>query len=142
VAAVIALIVIRDSGQRAERSAVVARQAESEAKQRLAQVQAEELARRRAEAERAAAQAATAKAESEVEMTNDELKKRNSELRVSLSNAEELRTRAETGEAHAETSAQAALAAKKDTEALLVKEKQRAARLEAQLGSAVLDELK
>ena len=141
VAAIIALVVIRDSQRRAERSAVTARQAESEAKQRLAEVQAEELARRRAEAEKAAAQAATAKAENEVEMTNDELKKRNLELREALSNAEELRVRAETGEQRAETNAQAAIAAKKDTEALLMREKQRAGRLEAQLGSPVLDEL-
>ncbi|MDB4969071.1 MAG: Serine/threonine-protein kinase [Myxococcales bacterium] len=142
VAAVIALVVIRDSQRRAEHSAVAARQSESEAKQRLAEVQAEEAARRRAEADRATAQAATVKAENEVEMTNDELKKRNAELRVALSNAEELRVRAETGEARAGTNEKAAIAAKKDTEALLVKEKQRAARLEAQLGSAVLDELK
>ena len=142
VAAIIALVVIRDSQRRAERSAVTARQAESEAKQRLAEVQAEELARRRAEAEKAAAQAATAKAETEVEMTNDELKKRNGELREALSNAEELRVSAETAEARAQTSAQAAIAAKKDTEVLLVREKQRASRLEAQLGSAAIDELK
>ena len=142
VAAVIALVVIRDAKQRAEHSAVAARQSESEAKQRLAEVQAEELARRKAEAEKTAAQAATAKAESTVAMTNEELQKRNVELREALSNAEELRASAEAAEARAESSAQAALAAKKDTEVLLVREKQRAARLESQLGSPVLDELK
>jgi len=142
VAAVIALVVIRDSGQRAEKSAVLARQAESQAKQRLAEVQAEELARRKAEAEKAAAQAATAKAETTVAMTNEELQKRNAELRVALSNAEDLRVSAEASEAKAETNEKAAIAAKKDTELLLAKEKQRASRLEAQLGSAAIDELK
>jgi serine/threonine protein kinase len=142
VAAVIALVVIRDAKQRAEHSAVAARQSESEAKQRLAEVQAEELARRKAEAEKTAAQAATAKAETTVAMTNEELQKRNVELREALSNAEDLRASAEAAEARAESSAQAALAAKKDTEVLLVREKQRAARLESQLGSPVLDELK
>src|SRR6185312_843170 len=142
VAAIIALVVIRDAQHRAEKSAVTARQSESEAKQRLAEVQAEELARRKAEAEKVVAQAATAKAETTVAMTNEELQKRNVELREALSNAEDLRASAEASETRAESSAQAAIAAKKDTEALLAKEKQRAARLEAQLGSAVLDELK
>jgi hypothetical protein len=142
VAAVIALVIIRDSGRRAEKSAVLARQAESQAKQRLAEVQAEELARRKAEAEKAAAQAATAKAETTVAMTNEELQKRNAELRVALSNAEDLRVSAEASEAKAETNEKAAIAAKKDTELLLAKEKQRASRLEAQLGSAAIDELK
>jgi eukaryotic-like serine/threonine-protein kinase len=142
VAAVIALVVIRDSQRRAEHSAVAARQAEGEAKQRLAEVQAEELARRKAEAEKAAAQAATAKAETTVAMTNEELQKRNVELRQALSNAEDLRANAEAAEARAQTNAQAAIAAKRDTEVLLVREKQRASRLEAQLGSAAIDELK
>jgi serine/threonine protein kinase len=142
VAAVIALVVIRDAKGRAEKSAVAAHQSESEAKQRLAEVQAEELARRKAEAEKAAAQAATAKAETTVAMTNEELQKRNAELRVALSNAEDLRASAETAEVKAQTSAQAAIAAKKDTEVLLAREKQRASRLEAQLGSAAIDELK
>jgi hypothetical protein len=142
VAATIALVVIRDSGRRAEKAAVVARQAESEAKQRLAEVQAEEAARRKAEAATRTAQAQTAQAETKVEMTNEELQKKNAELVSALANAEELKTKAEQEEQRAETNAQAALAAKKDTEVLLVREQQRTARLESQLGSAVLDELK
>jgi serine/threonine protein kinase len=141
VAGVVALVVIRDSQRRAERSAVVARHAETEAKQRLAEVQAEERARQQAEAETKKAEAKTAKAESQVVLSDEQLKKKNVQLLSALSNAEKERQRAEQLQGRAEQSMQQALAAKKDTEALLAREKERAKRLESELGSAVIDEL-
>jgi serine/threonine protein kinase len=142
VAAIVALVVIRDSQHRAERSAVIARSAETEAKQRLAEVQAKELARQKAEAATKVAEAETARAETKVEMTNEQLQKKNVQLLSALANAEKLRQKAEDEEGRAEISAQQALAAKKYTEVLLSREKERAQRLESQLGSPVLDELK
>jgi hypothetical protein len=142
VAAIIALVVIRDSQHRAERSAVIARGAELEAKQRLAEVQAKELARQRAEAATKVAEAETKVAETKVEMTNEQLQKKNVQLEAALANAEQLQQKAEEEQARAENSAQQALAAKKSTETLLAREKERATRLESQLGSPVLDELK
>jgi eukaryotic-like serine/threonine-protein kinase len=149
VAAGIALVVIRDSQKRAQKAAVLARTAEGEAKQRLAEVQAKELERQRAEAARHLAEAATVKANTQVEMTADELKRKNIELEGALGNAEKLRKNAEEAQTRAEESAKAskvaqeqALAAQKHTEVLLKREQDRAKRLEGQLGSAVIDVLK
>ncbi|HZS42406.1 MAG TPA: protein kinase [Polyangia bacterium] len=147
--AVVALLIIRDSQQRAERAAVAALSAEAEAKQRLAEVQAKELERQRAEAAKKEAEAATVKANTQVEMTNEELQQKNAELQVSLQNTEKQKRSAEEAQVKAEESAKIAMAAeeaaqteKKRTEALLKKEQERVKRLEGQLGSAVVDELK
>jgi serine/threonine protein kinase len=149
VASVIALVVIRDRGMRAEKAAVIAQAAEADAKQALAAAQAKELERQRAEAEKKAAEAATLKANTQVAMTNEELQKRNAELAVSLDNAEKLRKHAEEAEVKAEDAAKIAISAQEEAtqaqkraELLLKKEQERAQKLQAQLGSAVVDELK
>jgi serine/threonine protein kinase len=149
VAAGIALVVIRDSEKRARGAAVVAKEAEAEAKRNLAEVQAKELERQRAEAAKKEAEAATVKANTQVEVTNEELKNKNVELEGALASAEKLRKNAEVAQGKAEESAnqskvaqEAATAAQKRTETLLKKEQERVKRLEGQLGSAVIDDLK
>jgi serine/threonine protein kinase len=142
VAAVIALVVIRDSKIRAEKAAVAAHSAEMEARQRLAEVQAKELERQRAEAERQKAEAETLKANSQVQLTAGELQQKNVELQASLKNAESLRKDAEAAQADAVTSEKHAEAAQKHAEALLKREQDRVKRLEGQLGSPVIDDLK
>ncbi len=149
VAAVVALVVISDSQQRAEKAAVLAKNSEAEAKQRLAEVQAKELERQHAETAKKEAEAATLKANSQVAMTNEELQLKNMELSASVVEADHQRKSAEDAQGRAEASAkqskeaqEAALAAQKRTEALLKKEQERVKRLEGQLGSAVIDDLK
>ena len=149
VAAVIALIIIRDAQQRAEANAVVALNAEEEAKQRLAQVQRKEQERQKAETEKRAAEAATAVANTQIELSAEELKKKNQELEVAFGNADKLRRNAEDAQRRAEESARSskiaqeqALAAQKATETLLKREHERVKRLEAEFGSAAIDDLK
>ncbi|MFI5289292.1 MAG: AAA family ATPase, partial [Polyangia bacterium] len=149
VAAVIALVVIRDSKIRAEKAAVTAHTAEMQATKRLAEVQAKELERQRAEAERQRAEAErkqaeaqTVKANSQVQLTAGELQQKNIELQASLKNAESLRQDAETAKAAAVASEKVAEGAQKHAEALLKREQDRVKRLEGQLGSPVIDNLK
>jgi hypothetical protein len=149
VAAVIALVVIRDAKDRAEQNAVVAHKAETEAMQRLAQVQAKELERQHAEAAKRAAELATTKANSQVAMTSEGLQQKNAELQVALQNAEKLRKDAEDAQTKAESAAKNALTAEAEaqraqqrTQTLLHREQERVKRLEGQLGSAVVDELR
>jgi hypothetical protein len=149
VAAVIALVVIRDAQQVAERNAVVAQKAETTAKKSLADLQEKERQRLTAEAAKKAAEAETKKANFDLDVTNEELKKKNIELEASLTNAEKLRRNAEDAQDRAESAAAkakaaegAAVDAQMRTESLLKKEQERVKRLEGQLGSAVVDELK
>jgi len=149
VVAGIALLVIRESRNKAEENAVVAKRAEKEAKDRLAEVQAKELERQRAEAAKKVAEAETVKANTQVEMTNEELKKKNDELELAIKDIEKQKRAAEEAQGRAEESAKAAKiaqgeaqTAQKHAEALLKKEQERVRRLESQFGSTVIDDLK
>ncbi|NMO22910.1 nSTAND1 domain-containing NTPase [Pyxidicoccus fallax] len=149
VAAVIALVVIHNAQREAERQAVIARSAEAEAREaaavasnRLAEVQAKELERQKAQE-----QAETANAQ--VALTNDELQRKNSELIEALENANKAQMKARFAKRHAEKNAvtarkaqDEAIRAAKQLQTLLRKEQERAQRLQSQLGSPVIDELK
>jgi hypothetical protein len=156
IAAVVALVVIRNAQQEAERQAVVAmaaettarnaeataRTAEAEAKQRLAEVQAKELERQKAQ------QAAEA-AKAQVALTNEELLSKNSELEDALLQAKEAQSRAKFAKNRAEQSAVTARQAREDAiraaqelSALLRREQERVQRLQSQLGSPVIEVLK
>ncbi|WP_224372454.1 serine/threonine-protein kinase [Hyalangium versicolor] len=155
-ASAVALVVIRNAQQEAERQAVVAkvaaaqaqaseataRTAETEAKQRLAEVQAKELERQKAakEAEDANAQVA---------MTNNELLRKNDALLDALKKAKFAQWRAKHAKKNAEENAAAAVLAKQEAiraaqqlQDLLQREQERVQRLQTQLGSPVIDELK
>ncbi len=149
IAAVIALVVIHKSQQEAERQAVIARSAESEARdaetvarRRLAEVQAKELERQKAQEEAEAANA-------QVAVTNDELLRKNDELLEALENANKAQLRARFAKRYAEKNATAArqaqdeaIRAAQQLQSLLRREQERVQRLQAQLGSPVIDELK
>jgi len=156
IAAVVALVVIRNAQQEAERQAVVAmaaettarnaeaaaRTAELEAKQRLAEVQAKEL-------ERQKAQEAAEFAKAQVALTNEELLSKNNELEDALTRATEAQLRAKSARSRAEQSALTARQAKEEAiraaqelSALLRREQERVQRLQSQLGSPVIEVLK
>jgi serine/threonine protein kinase len=148
-AAVIALVVIRNAQQEAERQAVIAKSAESEAREaetvartRLAEVQAKELQRQKAQEEAEAANA-------QVAVANDELQRKNDELLDALENANKAQLRARFAKRYAEKNAVAARKAQDDAihaakqlQSLLRREQERVQRLQTQLGSPVIDELK
>ncbi len=142
VAAGVALVVIRSSQQEAQTQAVMAKAAEAEAKRRLEEVQQKELERRTAEAAKKVAEAETAVANTKVEQTNEELQKKNQELEGALGKAEQERRRAEDAATIALQAQADAVAAQKRAQELLKAEHERVKRLESQLGSAVIDELK
>jgi len=155
-ASAVALVVIRKAQQEAERQAVAAKvaegqareseatalKAEAEAKQRLAEVQAKELERQRAQEEAEAANA-------QVAVANNELQEKNSELLDALKKAKWAQWRAKHAKKNAEENATAALKAKQDAiraaeqlQNLLRREQERVQRLQTQLGSPVIDDLK
>jgi serine/threonine protein kinase len=155
-ASAVALVVIRKSQQEAERQAVAAKvaegqareseaaalKAESEAKERLAEVQAKELERQRAQEEAEAANA-------QVAVANNELQTKNSELVDALRKAKFAQWRAKHAKKNAEENASAALRAKQEAiraaeqlQSLLRREQDRVQRLQTQLGSPVIDDLK
>ncbi|MDC0713223.1 protein kinase [Stigmatella sp. ncwal1] len=155
-ASAVALVVIRNAQQEAERQAVAAQRAESvaresentargaeaEAKQRLAEVQAKELERQKAQQE-----AETANAQ--VAFTNNELQSKNAELEGALRKAKIAQWRARTAKKNAEQNAvtareaqQDAIRAAKELQALLRREQERVQRLQSQLGSPIIDDLK
>ncbi|MCY1081973.1 serine/threonine-protein kinase [Archangium lansingense] len=156
IAAAVALVVISNAQREAERQAEVALKAESvartaeqtarsaevEAKERLAEVQAKELERQKAQQ---AAEAANA----QVALTNQELLSKNDELLLALKRAQEAQTRAKGAKRRAESSAREARQAKEEAikaaeslANLLRREQERAQRLQAQLGSPVIEVLK
>jgi serine/threonine protein kinase len=155
-ASAVALVVIRKAQQEAVKQAVVAdvaakqareaeglaRKAEAEAIQRLAEVQAKELERQRAQRE-------AENANAQVALTNSELQNKNEELMLALRRAKYASWRAKTEKKNAEQNAQAARQAQQDAiraakqlQDLLSREQERVTRLQTQLGSPVIDELK
>jgi serine/threonine protein kinase len=155
-ASAVALVVIRNAQKEAEKQAVVARvaetqareaegvarKAEAEAIQRLAEVQAKELERQRAQQEAEAANA-------QVALTNSELQDKNQELLLALRKAKFASWRAKTEKKNAEQNAvaarqaqQEAIRAAKQLQDLLSREQERVQRLQTQLGSPVIDDLK
>jgi len=155
-ASAVALVVIRKSQQEAEKQAVVAKvaegqarqseaiakAAEAEAKQRLAEVQAKELERQKAQEEAEAANA-------QVAVANNELQTKNTELLDALKKAKIAQWRAKYAKKNAEQNAEEALRAKQEAiraaeqlQNLLRREQDRVQRLQNQLGSPVIDDLK
>jgi serine/threonine protein kinase len=155
-ASAVALVVIRNAQQEAERQAVVAksaeaearkaeevaRKAEEEAKQNLAEVQAKELERQKAQQEAEAANA-------QVAFTNSELQTKNEELLLTLKRAKYAQWRAKNEKKNAEQNAVAArqaqleaIRAAKQLQDLLSREQERVQRLQSQLGSPIIDDLK
>ena len=162
-AAAVALVVINQArseaqgalagAQRAEKEALAAK---ADAERNLEEAIRQEQERRAAEEAQRAAEREAAKANAQVALSAEELQKANAELLVALEEAEQEKDKAEKeeerasreaerAEAEAERARKAeeeALAAKQTVEQLLEKERARAAKLEQQLGSKIIDDLK
>jgi serine/threonine protein kinase len=162
-ASAVAMVVIRNSQKESEQNAVkaktaerVARAAEIEAKDNLAEAERKERERLAEEDKRKKAEKKVEVAEVKVDMTNEELKIKNQELLAALDKAEESKKRAKKAKERAEENEGRAVEAKKDAEEaradalrakekverLLSKERDRVAKLKEQLGSDVIDVLK
>jgi serine/threonine protein kinase len=156
VAAMIALVVIQRRGQEARHQTELARQSETEAKDALNAVKQKEAERQQAEA---AKQVVTTKLDS----AEEDLKKKNTELEGALAESKQNEELAKQNEslakanaAVAETNADKAAKAEEEAlgeknqvlqqkqlvEQLLKQEQERVRRLQQQIGSPIVDELK
>jgi hypothetical protein len=143
-AAGVALVVIRNSQMAAEKNASDATVAKGEAQRRLQEVVTKESERKREESQKRVAQTEAATAKTEVEKTNEELAVKNVELGSALDKAKEQRQRAEGAQVVAEKNEKSAREAEdrarqsaQQLEILLKKERDRADRLNSQLGQLV-----
>jgi len=143
-AAAVALFVISKAQKEAEQNSVVARGAQVDAQRRLEEVVAKEHERQKAETAEKAAQHQAATAEKKVEMTNEELAQKNVELKDALDHAKEQKAIAESAQGVAEQNEHKARDAEEQARKsaaelakLLTKERERADRLNAQLGAMV-----
>jgi serine/threonine protein kinase len=107
-ATTVALVLIRRAQQEAELKAVLAAQAEAQVRDQLARVQAEEQARREAEARERQARQVAEQASEQVEATNDQLAFTNEELRAALDRANSAKRRARRAREKAEQNEAAA----------------------------------
>jgi serine/threonine protein kinase len=155
-AAMIALVVIQRRGEEARHQTSLARKSEQDAKEALGAVQQKERERQQAEA---AKQVVTVKLDS----AEEDLKKKNTELEAALAESKQNEGLAKQNEELAKSNAaiavqnaekaekaQADAVAQKDqvlvqkqlVESLLKQEQERVKRLQAQIGSPIVDELK
>jgi hypothetical protein len=143
-AAAIALFVIRNSQMAAEKNAAAAMVAKGEAQRRLQEVVSKERERKLEESQKHVAQTEAATAKTEVEKTNEELAEKNVELGNALEKTKEQKQRAESAQITAEKNEKGAREAEErarlsaqQLEILLKKERDRADRLNSQLGQLV-----
>jgi serine/threonine protein kinase len=143
-AAAVALVVIRNAQKGAEQNAELAQRAEEDAQRRLHEVETKERERQKAEALQRVAEKEVVTANTKVESTNEELAVKNAELTDALARAKEQRGRAEEAQVRAEANERAAREAKDEVQRsatelarLLTRERERADRLKAQLGTLV-----
>ena len=148
-ASAVALVIIQKANKVAQEQAVVATAAENKAMEALEAAQAKEK-------ERAIAQAEATAMAAEAQKAAGELRAKQQELLDALAASEKATEQAKVSEHMAVANASAALDARKRSEeakkradsarqevqGLLAKEKDRASRLEEQLGSPVIDTLK
>ncbi|MEJ7599322.1 MAG: AAA family ATPase, partial [Kofleriaceae bacterium] len=155
-AAMVALVIIQRSRAEAKGQQQLAEVAKKEAERQLAAAQAKELERQKFETAKNQAEAVTKTTEGKLVVADATLVEKNKELTDALNVALEAETkeklerkRAEDSAARAEKSQKEAVASKEaaekaraETAKLLKKEKDRADRLQQQLGSPAIDDLK
>jgi len=148
-ASAVALVVIQGARHEAQEQAAAAQVAEAQARQNLEEAQEKEK-------ERAKAQAEAEQAAAQLRANQAELVKKQQQLMDALNNAEKAAEEARFAETRAVRNAKEAQAAKshaeearlhadqmrKEVQSLLAREQDRAAKLEEQLGSPVIDTLK
>jgi len=156
IAAMIALVVIQKKGEEAKHQAHlaedakrVAQQNEVEAKSALEAAQQKERERQQAEMAKQQVEAAKEVVDTKLGTAEEDLKQKNAELQIALDQAkhqaalaESNAKRAEASEAEAQSSKNDALLQKTLAEGLLKLEQQRRKKLEEQIGSPIVDELK
>jgi eukaryotic-like serine/threonine-protein kinase len=163
IASMIALVVIQKSRGEAREAAKLALIKEKEAislrqsaEDNLEAMKRKELERQQAEAEKAAAEAEKARAEAakvvattQLNTAQEDLARKNAELELALQESKLAEARAKSARAAAEISAGEAVAAKNAVslekakfEALFKQESERVKRLQQQIGSPIVDDLK
>jgi serine/threonine protein kinase len=156
IAAMVTAVVIQRRGQEAKRNAEIAQQAKIEAEQNLAALQKKEHERELAEAEKAKVEAAKQVVDVKLDQSQEDLKRKNEELQAALDEskaaeeraraeklrAEENERRAEKAQGEAEAAKDEILIQKGTVEALLKQEQERVKRLQQQIGSPIVDDLK
>ena len=156
VAALVALVIIKRSQAEAKEQQVLAEVAKKEAERQLAAAQEKEIQRQKAEAAKVAAEEVTKTTEDKLVVADKTLIEKNKELTDALNvaldaekKAKDERRRAEDSADRAEKAGKEALVqkdaaekARAETAKLLKKEKDRADRLQQQLGSPAIDDLK
>jgi serine/threonine protein kinase len=136
-AAGVALLLIRDAQKEAVAQAAAAQKAETQVREQLERVQAEERARRQAEERERKAREAAEAAGVQVEHSNAELARKNQELVDALAHANEARQRADANAAAAEQARAETLRANERLQFLLDRERERVRRLENQGGASM-----
>jgi hypothetical protein len=163
VASMIALVIIQKSRGEAREAATLAVKKEQEAvslrksaEDSLAAMKRKEAERLQAEAEKAAAELEAKKAEQEKQVVStqldtaqEDLAKKNAELELALLESKKAEARAKAAQAQAEIAEAEAVTAKNQVagekakfEALFKQEAERVKRLQQQIGSPIVDDLK
>jgi hypothetical protein len=156
IAAMVTAVVIQRRGQEVKRSADVALQARKEAEDNLSALQKKEKERELAEAEKAKVEAAKQVVDVKLDQAGEDLKQKNAELTAALNDsklaeeqakdqrriAEENARQAEKAQGEAEAAKDEILIQKGTVEALLRQEQERVKRLQTQIGSPIVDDLK
>jgi chromatin segregation and condensation protein Rec8/ScpA/Scc1 (kleisin family) len=136
-AAGVALLLIRDAQKEALAQSAAAQKAETQVREQLERVQAEERARRAAEERERKAREVAEAAGMQVEQSNAELARKNTELVDALAHANEARQRADANAAAAEQARAETLRANERLQLLLERERERVRRLENQGGASM-----
>jgi serine/threonine protein kinase len=156
IAAMVALVVIQRRGEEAKRSAKLAEEqtelsqrAELEAKTALAAAQQKEQERQQAEVAKQRVEAAKEVVDTKLDTAEQDITKKNAELVVALDQAKRAAAlaianekKAVEAESEAESAKNDALLQKTLAEGLLKLETERRKKLEQQIGSPIVDELK
>jgi flagellar biosynthesis GTPase FlhF len=156
IAAMVALVIIQKSRTQAREQALLAEAKSKEAQDNLAAMQRKEAERQRAEAEKAKAEQKVQVSEVKLDAAQEDLKKKNEELELALAEAQkneaeakQAEERARFAQKEAERARGEAVAAKDQVavqktqvELLLKQEQERVKRLQAQIGSPIVDDLK
>ncbi|MBV8759142.1 MAG: protein kinase [Deltaproteobacteria bacterium] len=156
IAAMVTAVVIQRRGQEAKKNAEIAQQARKEAEDNLGALQRKEKEREIAEAEKAKVEAAKQVVDVKLDQSQVDLAKSNEELKAALEEsklneerakdqrriAEENARQAEKAQGEAEAAKDEILIQKGTVEALLRQEQERVRRLQTQIGSPIVDDLK
>jgi hypothetical protein len=156
IAAMVALVVIQKSRTQAKQQALIAEAKSKEAEDNLAAMKRKETERQKAEAEKQKAEQKVQVQEVKLDAAQEDLAKKNQELEAALADSQKNEAEAKRAELRARAAqesaerAQGEAVAAKDqvaiqkmqVELLLKQEQERVKRLQSQIGSPIVDDLK